>query len=1470
MRKNFQISLFILVFGLFGNFLLVGAITDITLAPANQISNIRVSNITATSTQVSWVTSTSTNYNYINYGTSTGMLNSFAYMGCNGLYQQTSLSLTHCVTIQNLIPHTLYYYKILDTTSSAGTISNTTQVPSGYFTTLSLEFPVLTPIAPPAPSSVTVTTSTSNASSIAIFWVTSSTNQTRFEITKTMAGGNPVVLSSLVEPTLRTFTDTITSIGTYTYGVKACNIDSCSSVSTGSITTSIPTSPSPISATLSSDTNSVNLSWIDTSSNETRFEIYRGTSTVFVTLITEKNIGITTYSDIGLSPSTYVYGIAACNTFGCSQKAYFTPSITIATLTSTSTIVPVTPGQPTGLSVSTSSANSVLIKWTDTTNETGYKIIRSPSTANSIMTNANATSYTDSSLSPGNYYYTISACNGTANCSQAVSLGNITIPVPKALAPTIEASFNPASITSTSSTSFSYSSVNANSCQVVSSNGNPLFTSNSTQNSTVFNGANYLSGLTAIVTCYNSDGVSANLSKTLIVTNASSAIILGQPSNPYVAINSSSSLRIYWGDTTNETNYKIVRTPATVSSIIVNAGVTSYLDSGLTPGTYYSYTIQACNGTTNCSEPVYAGGSRVPQSIISPIVTATATIATSSIQISFGDDTVVATTAVATIPISPTSATGVRNFVNGVPTNSVHVSWLDMATNKTGFKLERSSLSSHISIPITNSKNNFYDDNNLTPGTYTYYLALCNDKGCSSSVRTNEIFIPEEKPVVTTQELASLLEISNAVGKTTPGTFINITPTIQTSISQLFITTALPDGTFQIKVPDGTYIVEGIVPVKIITLLSGKVTSVVDKITTSTKTITGIVTFPDGKPVMNAEVGAYKKETSEWLTSTTDSYGKYSIRASSGSFDLTVRPKIGVEREWVAPQMVSTVTFTYENNNENKEDNFIVTPITSNLTVVVKDENDTPISPVGITIDTLSSLSTLPRTSLSGIRKIFTEKTDVSGQVVVHISQGKYFIRTVLSNTSEYSEAVESSIVIADNTSRTVTIILKKQNLVKTSKVTGMTKFNDGMATDAFVSAWSNEGGSAEMKTGTNGIYSFDLNASQTWHIKATKDALGKSYVSDEQTIVTTASNKTVDLTFVKTDAVILPTTVVMQKSSNEQVTLSSDNGARFSLPANAVTSSGDINVTIKPTTETSSYSASSVVSTAYDITVKNTEGQKLTTLASPAEILIPYDEKELEAKGVALENVIPSYYDENLNTWVSVSDFTINRVKKVFVLRVNHLTRFALIAAADTTAPSSPTNIITDAITPTDVRITWQNPTVDFNHSKIYRSETPGNFGNVIASEVFTNSFIDTTSSLSGKVYYYTVRAVDSAGNESTNNNQMLFTFKGNSLAQTKKPASLLLPPLAEGSDQIVRMLSYGDEGDDVIALQKALKIDGFYKTGPITGYFGKLTQNAVLRFQNYYKEEILIPQGFKKGTGMVGDATRKKINNILINGAQ
>lgn len=88
-------------------------------------------------------------------------------------------------------------------------------------------------------------------------------------------------------------------------------------------------------------------------------------------------------------------------------------------------------------------------------------------------------------------------------------------------------------------------------------------------------------------------------------------------------------------------------------------------------------------------------------------------------------------------------------------------------------------------------------------------------------------------------------------------------------------------------------------------------------------------------------------------------------------------------------------------------------------------------------------------------------------------------------------------------------------------------------------------------------------------------------------------------------------------------------------------------------------------------------------------------------------------------------------------------------------------------------------------------------------------------------------------------------------------------------------RSLRLGLFGEDVRLLQKILNTDpstriqesGLGSPGQETAYFGALTSAAVARFQEKYKNEILIPNSLISGTGFVGVSTLAVLNNFAQN---
>ncbi len=86
-----------------------------------------------------------------------------------------------------------------------------------------------------------------------------------------------------------------------------------------------------------------------------------------------------------------------------------------------------------------------------------------------------------------------------------------------------------------------------------------------------------------------------------------------------------------------------------------------------------------------------------------------------------------------------------------------------------------------------------------------------------------------------------------------------------------------------------------------------------------------------------------------------------------------------------------------------------------------------------------------------------------------------------------------------------------------------------------------------------------------------------------------------------------------------------------------------------------------------------------------------------------------------------------------------------------------------------------------------------------------------------------------------------------------------------AEKAFTFKKNLTYHNQNQDVLELQKCLaKFSDIYPAGEINGYFGDKTKAAVIKFQEKYAQEILIPNGLTKGNGEVKTSTREKLNEV------
>lgn len=111
---------------------------------------------------------------------------------------------------------------------------------------------------------------------------------------------------------------------------------------------------------------------------------------------------------------------------------------------------------------------------------------------------------------------------------------------------------------------------------------------------------------------------------------------------------------------------------------------------------------------------------------------------------------------------------------------------------------------------------------------------------------------------------------------------------------------------------------------------------------------------------------------------------------------------------------------------------------------------------------------------------------------------------------------------------------------------------------------------------------------------------------------------------------------------------------------------------------------------------------------------------------------------------------------------------------------------------------------------------------------------------------------------------------------ASLKTPSVINTQVIKSNTTSIVgtftRSLTLGSVGPDVKNLQIFLNSKGFTvsttgigSVGQESNYFGIATQKALIKFQEYYAKDILIPNNLTKGTGYFGPATIRKVNDIL-----
>nr|MBA4166892.1 fibronectin type III domain-containing protein [Chitinophagaceae bacterium] len=543
-----------------------------------------------------------------------------------------------------------------------------------------------------------------------------------------------------------------------------------------------PDAPSNLVATASSQT-AINLAWnqaASPASNETGFEIYRGTQTGGpYQLLNITAADAAGYQDNTLTPDTpYYYTIRAVNGTGASAKT----AEASAKAQGDNSL----PSAPSNLRYFGSTLTSVYLKWTASPEP---DIRRYDIYANdSKMYSTSATAFNVINLDSLTFYaFTVKAIDNSGNVSPA---GNqitgythrqginykyytgawSTLPDFAALTPaktgvTDSVNINNTSIKSTNTTygflwqGFIYVPVTATyTFETISDDGSKLYVDvpySSTATPLVSNdgihGAQSRTGSISLNEGYHAIAIThfqntggydmqlywssnAGLARERIQKNffatatASLDPIPALPTAPSATAIAYNKIKLTWIDnSSNEKGFEVVRSLVSNGTFIpagtTAANTNNFTDSGLTPSKTYYYKIRA----------VSAGS----ESSYTPQVTAT-------------------TSAAPATPIAPSQLTATGSA------NSISLTWTDNSSNETGFRIFRSVDNSTFALIATTGANaNAYIDAGVTlQKKYYYYVAGVNASGTGAPGNTASSAAGNNAPVISGPD--SILVKTNA------------------------------------------------------------------------------------------------------------------------------------------------------------------------------------------------------------------------------------------------------------------------------------------------------------------------------------------------------------------------------------------------------------------------------------------------------------------------------------------------------------------------------------------------------------------------------------------------------------------------------------------------------------------------------------------------------------------------------------
>lgn len=595
-------------------------------------------------------------------------------------------------------------------------------------------------------------------------------------------------------------------------------------------------------------------------------------------------------------------------------------------------------------------------------------------------------------------------------------------------------------------------------------------------------------------------------------------------------------------------------------------------------------------------------------------------------------------------------------------------------------------------------------------------------------------------------------------------------------------------GAFSFKAAAGVYVMQVFLPPgsgyslgesQTVTLTAGKTVEVKVAVSKNTSKITGSLKDKNGNTITGVWASVFAESKSgTWQEATVDSStGKYTLNVSAGTWYLGyhIDPSSG----YVSGDDQHIDVILTEGATVTKD--LVVSKAGSKITGQVTDPSSKGMAYIWVDVSK-KSMSGIGEFASGTLNNPFVAggQTDEKGNFSIAVPAGSYYAHIWVPPYLGYLAPEEKSVTAPEGGSTIANFQLRKTD----ASIEGKIYVGTAPVEKGFVWAWSEKGGYQEAMTEKDGSYKLSIATNSSWHVAGAADVAGAFYKANESIVEVKSGTVTFDIYLVKFGD--LPPTAVKTADTAKPVAVQTQEGVSVVAPANAMGKEGNVTLTVAPDTRVANQGGTkTVVGSAYEISATDSTGKAVTKLNSNAEITIPYSEEDIKNLGLKEENLALNFWDETAGVWKEVTNFVVNKDTNTVTCVVDHFTRFAIVAAADVTPPSAPTAITATALGDGKIKVTWTSPTADFSHAKVYRSEASGTIGSVRATDIKTAEYTD-MGVTDGKTYYYTVHAVDPAGNESTNTTQASIVAQGTSTEKKVGVVTIQEGSLIRGPDKI------------------------------------------------------------------------------------